>query len=83
MSSACPCCKQPVHAPSLDDVIAACRLDGFEAKILSAIWAGRGLPVPTNVIFDAMYQHDIDGGPSAGRMYATFTKKRFVVSTLK
>jgi hypothetical protein len=61
-----------VTAPSLDDLIAACRLNGFEAKVLSAIWAGRGLSVQTSVIFDAMYQDDIDGGPSQTRMYVAF-----------
>ena len=70
----CPLCKQPIAAPSLDDVIVACRLNGFEAKILGAVWAGRGKPVQTEKIFDAMYLDDIDGGPSPHSMYAAFNK---------
>ena len=61
MNSACPLCKQPIAAPSLEDVIAACRLNGFEEKILSVVWAGRGTPVLAEKIFDAMYQDDIRG----------------------
>ncbi|MEH2574432.1 hypothetical protein [Bradyrhizobium sp. AZCC 1708] len=70
----CPCCKQPAAFPSLDDVIAACRLNGFEAKIFSAVWAGQGMSVQTEKIFDAMYQDDINGGPSPNSMYAAFNK---------
>lgn len=72
MNSACPCCKQAVTAPSLEGVIEARRLDGFEASILSAVWAGKGRPVQTGPIFDAMYSDDPDGGPSPTRMYAAF-----------
>lgn len=70
--NACPLCKQPVTAPPLGDVIAACRLNGFEEKILSAVWAGRGTPVQTEKIFDVMYADDPDGGPSPHSMYAAF-----------
>ena len=72
MSGSCPCCMQPVAAPSLDDVIAACRLDGFEAAILGTVWAGKGTAVQALKIFDAMYADDPDGGPSPTRMYAAF-----------
>jgi hypothetical protein len=70
--TACPLCRQAVAAPPLSDVIAARRLNGTEAKILSAVWAGRGLPVKTGAIFDAIYCDDIDGGPPMGKMYAAF-----------
>ena len=70
----CPLCKQPIASPSLDDVIAACRLSGFEAKILSAVWAGRGMPVQTDRIFDVMYLDDINGGPSPNSMYAALNR---------
>jgi len=72
--TACPCCKQAVTFSSLADVITDCRLDGFEASILSAVWAGKGHPVQTERIFDAVYLDDIDGGPSPTRMYAAFRK---------
>lgn len=71
-ATACPMCKQPVAAPSLEDAIAACPLNGFEEKILSAVWAGRGMPVQTEPIFSRMFEDDPDGGPSPTRMYAAF-----------
>lgn len=70
--TACPCCKQPVVIPSLDDVIEAHGLDGFEASVLRAVWRGNGHAVQTERIFDAMYVDDPDGGPSPTRMYAAF-----------
>lgn len=72
MSGSCPCCKQPIDVPSLEDAIASARLDGFEASILRAVWSGKGHPVQTERIFDAMYADDPDGGPSPTRMYAAF-----------
>jgi hypothetical protein len=72
--TACPCCEQSVAAPSLDSAIASHRLDGFEASILRAVWRGKGHPVPTERIFDAMYVDDPDGGPLPTRMYAEFNK---------
>lgn len=74
--TSCPCCKQEVAAPSLEDVIAACCLSGMEASVLSAVWHGRGLTVHTEKIFDAMYADDPDGGPSPTRMYAALHKAR-------
>lgn len=44
----------------------------LEEKILRAVWGGRGLPVPTERIFTAMYADDPDGGPSTHKMYASF-----------
>ena len=72
MSAACPLCKQAVTTPSLDDVIAARRLDGFAASVLRAVWAGKGLRVQTERIFDEMYADDPDGGPSPTNMYLAF-----------
>jgi len=43
-----------------------------EARILRAIWRGKGHPVKTERIFDAMYADDPDGGPSPTRMYLSF-----------
>lgn len=65
----CPCCGQAVGVPTLNVVIEACGISDFQARILSAIWNGKGRPVPTQRIFDAMYADDPDGGPSEGRMY--------------
>lgn len=66
----CPCCKQPVRVPSLEIVIDHYNVPTLEARILSAIWRGKGLPVMSERIFDAMYADDPDGGPSPVRMYA-------------
>lgn len=70
MSGSCPCCKQPIDVPSLEDAIASARLDGFEASILRAVWSGKGHPVLSERVFDEMYADDVDGGPSPTRMYA-------------
>lgn len=69
---ACPCCKQSVRVPSLDIVVDHYKVTPLEARILGAIWRGKGLPVQTERIFDAMYVDDPDGGPSPTRMYAAF-----------
>lgn len=33
---------------------------------------GRGMPVSTERVFDAMYEDDINGGPSQVEMYRSF-----------
>ena len=68
----CPCCAQPVPVPALRATIVNARLRPVEEKILRAVWAGDGLPVSSERIFDAMYVDDPDGGPSSRRMYAAF-----------
>ena len=68
----CPCCRQLVAVPSLDIVVDRYHVPPMEARILGAVWRGKGLPVQTERIFDAMYVDDPDGGPSPTRMYAAF-----------
>ena len=68
----CPCCHAPVVVPSLDEVIADRGISRVGEYILRAVWAGRGHPVQTERIFDAMYVDDPNGGPSPTRMYAAF-----------
>lgn len=68
----CPCCKQAVQVPTLEIVVDHYKLTPLEARILGAIWKGKGLPVYTERVFDAMYADDPDGGPSPTRMYAAF-----------
>jgi len=68
----CPCCKQQVTTPSLEIVVDHYGITALEAKILSAVWRGKGHSVPTERIFDAMYVDDPDGGPSPAKMYASF-----------
>lgn len=68
----CPCCRQPVDAPSLDIVISNYGVRPQEARVLRAIWQGKGMPVQTERVFDAMYEDDPDGGPSYAAMYSAF-----------
>lgn len=69
---ACPCCSQAVAAAPIEVITARRNLTSLQAEILRAVWNGKGMPVPTERIFDAMYADDPDGGPEAARMYATF-----------
>ncbi|WP_454618395.1 hypothetical protein [Bradyrhizobium cenepequi] len=68
----CPCCKQSVRVPTLEIIIDHYKVTPLEARILGAIWKGKGHPVQTERIFDAMYVDDPDGGPSPTRMYLAF-----------
>lgn len=68
----CPCCQQRVTVPTLEIVIDRYSVTPLEARILGAVWKGKGMPVMTERIFDAMYADDPDGGPSPTRMYAAF-----------
>lgn len=61
----CPCCKQSVRVPTLDVVIERLRVPPMQARILGAIWRGKGLPVQTEMILAAMdrgtdRQHDYE-----------------------
>lgn len=68
----CPCCRQPVSSPSLDIVVSNYSIRPLEARVLRAIWNGKGMPVQTERIFDVMYEDDPDGGPSYASMYSSF-----------
>ena len=68
----CPCCSSPIRVPSLDVIVFHYGLSPFQARILEAVWRGRGLPVQAERVFDAMYQDDPDGGPTPAKMYAAF-----------
>lgn len=68
----CPCCAQPVEVPALNVVIDHFKLTPMEARILGAVWKGKGHPVQTERIFDAMYVDDPDGGPTPAKMYLAF-----------
>lgn len=75
----CPCCGQAVGVPSLDIVVEICGISEFQARILGAVWRGKGRPVPTQRIFDAMYADDPDGGPSQVEMYKSFKAALFLL----
>lgn len=65
----CPCCGAAVDAPSMEMLVDVCSISADQEVVLSAIWRGKGMAVPTSRIFDAMYADDPDGGPSALKMY--------------
>ena len=71
----CPCCKQPTSAPTLDVVILKCQLPRQQARILEAIWNGKGFPVSHSTIYAAMYYDDPNGEPSDAEMYRTMKTK--------
>ncbi|ESX70551.1 hypothetical protein X759_21725 [Mesorhizobium sp. LSHC420B00] len=70
----CPCCNQSVSAPALGDLIAERRISGHAAALLEAVWRGKGMPVMSHVVFDALYADDPDGGPSPTVMYRALRK---------
>ncbi len=51
---ACPCCRQSLAVPSLDIVVDHCKLPPLQARILRAVWQGKGQPVQTEMIIAAM-----------------------------
>ncbi|WP_071221474.1 helix-turn-helix domain-containing protein [Sinorhizobium meliloti] len=65
----CPCCAQKVRAPSLEIVVDHYGVPPLEARILAAVWKGKGMPISAERIFDSMYHDDPDGGPSPTAMY--------------
>ena len=58
--------------PTLDVLCLALNLQPLQARILRAVWAGKGQAVPTSRIFTSMYEDDIDGGPCDVAMYRAF-----------
>ncbi len=68
----CPCCSTQLSVPTLDAVTAALNLQPLQARILRAIWNGKGHPVMPGKIFNVMYEDDPDGGPSDVLMYRAF-----------
>jgi hypothetical protein len=66
----CPLCKQTARMPTLEMIIDHYRLPAQQAAVLTAVWRGRGMPVPSSRIMDLMYADDPNGGPSQSRAYA-------------
>ena len=66
----CPCCRAPVRVPTLDIIVDHYGLAPVEAKILEAVWKGKGMPVMSERIFNNMYRDDPDSGPNPTKMYA-------------
>lgn len=68
----CPCCGHQVEKLDVQMLIDVCGVSDYQAAILRAVWRGKGYPVPTERIFDAMYADDPNGGPSRSAMYNSF-----------
>jgi hypothetical protein len=56
----CPCCKRAVQVPTLEIVVDHCKLPPLQARILGAVWRGKGQPVQTAMIVAAM-DRGVDG----------------------
>lgn len=69
---ACPCCRRPIEAPTLEMVIDHCQLSPMQARVLTAVWKAKGFPVMPARVFDVMYADDPNGGPGERDMYRAF-----------
>lgn len=69
VSICCPCCGGRVETPTLDMVIDRYSISAKQADVLRVVWNGRGHPVRTERIFEAMYANDPNGGPTHRIMY--------------
>ncbi|MFB9950030.1 hypothetical protein ACFFP0_14300 [Rhizobium puerariae] len=67
--TACPCCRAPVNVPDLYDLVDERGITGHALLILEALWDAKGARVMSDVLFDAMFADDPDGGPSPNRCY--------------
>lgn len=70
----CPCCSGgATDLAALDtmiwDLIQWRGLSENAESVLRAVWCGAGRPVTAERIFDRIYDHDPDGGPTQTRMY--------------
>lgn len=71
----CPCCSS--RRPALSDLDALFidlmnerGLTENAQSVLEAVYLAAGRPVTADPIFDRMYDHDANGGPSLARCYA-------------
>lgn len=68
----CPCCGHAVVAPTLAQIVDHYKIAPQSARLLEAVWRGRGLPVSSERIQDFMWSDDPDGGPPEARAYRYF-----------
>lgn len=70
----CPCCRKTPILPDLTvlliDLMNERGLTENAQSVLEALYLAAGRPVLAEKLFDRMYDHDPDGGPSPARMYA-------------
>lgn len=50
----CPCCRKTVRAPTVAMLVDHLRIPPLQAHVLSAVWKGKGHPVPAEAIITAM-----------------------------
>jgi len=68
----CPCCGHQIQAPSFEQIVHHYKIAPQAARLLDAVWKGRGLPVSTQRICEAIWRDDPNGGPPEARMYRNF-----------
>lgn len=68
----CPCCGAGVQVMTADLAIQVYGISDQQARILRAIWGGKGKPVQMERVFSEMYADDPDGGPTHEKMYLAF-----------
>lgn len=68
----CPCCGHQIKAPTFDQIVQHYQISPQAARLLDAVWRGKGLAVPTERILDHIWADDPDGGPPEARMYRYF-----------
>jgi hypothetical protein len=68
----CPCCGAGVQVMTADLATQVYGITEQQARILRAIWSGKGKPVHMERVFSEMYADDPDGGPTQEKMYLAF-----------
>jgi DNA-binding response OmpR family regulator len=68
----CPCCGSGVQVMTADLATQVYGITEQQARILRAIWSGKGKPVHMERVFSEMYADDPDGGPTQEKMYLAF-----------
>ena len=68
----CPCCGHEIKAPSFEQIVNHYEIAPQAARLLDAVWKGRGLPVSTQRICEVIWSDDPNGGPPEARMYRNF-----------
>jgi hypothetical protein len=68
----CPCCGHGVNVMAADLAVQVYGIPDQQARILRAVWSGKGAPVQMERVFSEMYADDPDGGPTQDKMYKAF-----------
>jgi DNA-binding response OmpR family regulator len=71
-SISCPCCNNPIRSPSFELIVDHYEISPQSARVLEAVWKGKGVPVPSERILDHIWADDPDGGPVGAKRYRYF-----------